>query len=98
MYPGIDVSSYSTVAEEVLVGVKSADKTEAVNQPLFSEILNQSRNYEVVQWSIVSFDMIIGLIGGFIGLVYLILTWFLGGYQEFKFNTALIGEIYSTTE
>ena len=81
-----------------MIGVRSSDLTDAATQPLFAEILNQSRSYDVVQWSVVSFDMVVGLIGGFIGLIYLILTYILGGYQEFKFNTALIGEIYSTTE
>ena len=39
-----------------------------------------------------------GLIGGFIGLIWDTLGYFLGNYESFKFNAALIGEIYSTTE
>ena len=45
-----------------------------------------------------SLDIALGLIGGFVGLIWDLLGFFLGSYNEFKFRTALINEIYSTTE
>ena len=39
----------------------------------------------------------LGLIGGLNGLIWLLIGIFLGDYQSFKFSTALISEIYSTT-
>ena len=39
-----------------------------------------------------------GLIGGFIGLIWDTLGLTLKGYESFKFSTSFIGEIYSTTE
>ena len=36
--------------------------------------------------------------GGFTGLIYQILGYFLSDYESFKFTTALISEIYSTTD
>lgn len=42
-------------------------------------------------------DIILGMIGGFVGLIHLLLTWAIGDYQRFKFTTALISEAYSTT-
>ena len=39
-----------------------------------------------------------GLIGGFIGLIWGTLGLSLRGYESFKFTTAFIGEIYSTTD
>ena len=38
-----------------------------------------------------------GLIGGFIGLIWDTLSLTLKGYESFKFTTSFIGEIYSTT-
>ena len=45
-----------------------------------------------------SFDVLLGLIGGFVGLIWGLLVYTLGGYESFKFSTALISEIYSTTD
>ena len=42
--------------------------------------------------------MVLGLIGGFVGLIWDLLGYTCGGYESFKFSTALISEIYSTTE
>ena len=39
-----------------------------------------------------------GLIGGFIGLIWDTLSLTLKGYESFKFTTSFIGEIYTTTE
>ena len=44
-----------------------------------------------------SIDILLGLIGGFVGLIWDLLGYTLGGYESFKFSTALISEIYSTT-
>ena len=51
-----------------------------------------------MQWTITTFDMILGIIGGFVGLLWDSLGFGLSNYESFKFNTAIIGEIYSTTE
>ena len=37
------------------------------------------------------------MIGGFVGLIWDSLGFVLDDYESFKFNTAIIGEIYSTT-
>ena len=39
-----------------------------------------------------------GLIGGFVGLIFDMLGYTLGDYENFKFTTALISEIYQTTD
>ena len=39
-----------------------------------------------------------GLIGGFVGLIWDALGFWLGNYESFKFNTALISEIYAITD
>jgi hypothetical protein len=60
--------------------------------------LVQSRGYQTAQWSIVSFDLTLGVIGGFTGLIWEMLTYLLGGYESFKFNKSVIEEIYTTTD
>ena len=39
-----------------------------------------------------------GLIGGFIGLIWDTLGLTLRGYESFKFTSSFIGEIYTTTD
>ena len=41
--------------------------------------------------------MALGLIGGLVALIWQLLELTFGDYQSFKFSTALISEIYSTT-
>ena len=65
---------------------------------LFMGNFIQARKYYKTQWTVESFDLVFGLIGGFVGLIWDSLGFFLGNYESFKFNTAIIGEIYSTSE
>ena len=60
--------------------------------------IGQSRLYYHNVWTRTSFDTILGLIGGFVGLIWLFTTWILGGYEQFRFNQEIISEIYSTTD
>ena len=66
--------------------------------PIFTQFLVQDRSYLVTTWSVQSLDIVLGLIGGFVGLIWGLLGYSLGGYESFKFSTALISEIYSTTD
>ena len=67
------------------------------NAPIYSQILVQDRSILQAQWTLDSLDLILGLVGGFIALVWEWLSYILGGYESFKFSTALISEAYSTT-
>ena len=69
------------------------------NKPvkLYTEIFIQERAYEDTKWSILSLDLAFGLIGGLVALIWQIIDLIFGDYQSFKFSTALISEIYSTT-
>ena len=66
--------------------------------PIFSQVLCQDRSYLETTWSVQSLDIVLGLIGGFVGLIWDLLGYSLGGYESFKFNTSLISEIYATTD
>ena len=65
---------------------------------VFTHILLQDRSYYEITWSVNSLDIVLGLIGGFVGLIWDLLGYSLGGYESFKFSTALISEIYTTTD
>lgn len=69
-----------------------------VDSPIYTQVLLQSRSYLSTTWSVQSVDIVLGLIGGFVGLIWDLLGVTMGGYESFKFNTSLISEIYSTTE
>ena len=56
------------------------------NVPVFNLAIGQSRLYYFNIWTRTSFDAILGLIGGFVGLVWLFTTWLVGGYEDFRFN------------
>ena len=65
---------------------------------MFTNTFVQARKFTQTEWTITSFDIVLGLIGGFVGLIWDSLGFLLGNYESFKFNTAIIGEIYSTTD
>ena len=60
-------------------------------------MLYQDREYVQSRWTITSFDIVLAAIGGFMGVVWDSLGITLGGYETFRFNSALIGEIYRTS-
>ena len=60
--------------------------TEATDNVLFTRSFVQSRKYQNTEWTITSFDIVMGLIGGFVGLIWDGLGYWLGNYESFKFN------------
>ena len=48
-------------------------------------------------WQIQSLDAVLGLVGGFVGLIWGTLSFFLGGYETFKLHNSLISAIYPTS-
>ena len=57
---------------------------------MFSNGLLQNKRKIQTEWTITSFDLVLGLIGGFVGLIWDSLGFLLGNYESFKFNTAII--------
>ena len=48
------------------------------------------------EWVIQSLDIVLGLVGGFTGLLWSATAMILGGYETFKFESSLIGALYKT--
>ena len=74
------------------------ESNESGKLPLVQATIYQDRLYNEYMWSVTSVDTLLGLIGGFVGLLWSIITWSLGGYESFRFTQEIISEIYSTTD
>ena len=57
----------------------------------------QSRQYMSSTWSIVSLDLILGLVGGVTSIIWTIFSILIGPYESFKFQASLIGSVYPTS-
>ena len=57
----------------------------------------QSRQQIEVTWSIISLDLILGLVGGFTSIIWSFLGLIITPYEDFRFNNSLIGSIYPTS-
>ena len=92
IFSGQDCSTY-----EVASNLRYATARGTIVNELVDYALYQAREYSESEWGVDSLDILLGVIGGFTGLIWDLLDYLLGGYQSFRFTSSLIGEIYSTT-
>lgn len=64
----------------------------------FQATFNQSIKIVETQWSIDSIDLILGFIGGMAGLIWSILGFVLGSYQNFAFESSMINNFYGVSK
>lgn len=57
----------------------------------------QSTKQTQITWSIVSLDLILGLVGGITSIIWATLGLILAPYEEFRFNLSLAGSVYPTS-
>ena len=57
----------------------------------------QSRRQHDSQFTRNSLDIVLGIVGGFVGLIWGGLSLIVGGYETFKLENSLIGAIYPTS-
>ena len=55
-----------------------------------------SEGYDI-EWAIKSLDIILGLVGGFIGFLWALLSILIESFEVFKLETSLIRMIYPTS-
>ena len=48
-------------------------------------------------WAVESIDIVLGLVGGFSGILWSLLAILFGGYETFKLENSLIGAVYPTS-
>ena len=64
---------------------------------VFKQVLKQSRVVHKQTWAYESLDLVLGLVGGLAGVVWSVLSYLLGDYEQFKYQNSLIGKIYPTS-
>ena len=57
----------------------------------------QSRRQNIQEWSVVSLDLVLGLVGGLSGIIWSVLAMLFGGFESFKLDNSMIGSIYPTS-
>ena len=57
--------------------------SEDISTPIYTQFLLQDRGYYITSWSVSSLDLVLGLIGGFVGLIWDILGFSCSGYESF---------------
>ena len=86
IYGGTDCSTYSTSNDDLLLDYELG----GVDSALWHLALYQNQDYKEVEWTVQSIDVLLGIIGGFTGLLWDILGSSLDRYEAFKFGTSLI--------
>ena len=59
--------------------------------------LEQSRETGTITWTVKSLNMVVGQIGGYVVLIWLIINFLFDGYESFKFTNSVIGRVYACT-
>ena len=57
----------------------------------------QSRETMTITWTVKSLNIVIGQIGGYIALIWIIIRFIFDGYESFKFTNSVIGRVYACT-
>ena len=56
------------------------------------------RNQVSQKWTVKSLNLVLGQIGGYTSLLWMVITFVMSGYEAHKFRTSLIRHIYVATE
>ena len=57
----------------------------------------QGRPTEDVKWTVRSLNIVVGLIGGYVALIWMVARFILDGYENFKFANSMVSQIYACT-
>ena len=48
-------------------------------------------------WTVKTLDIVIGQVGGYTALMWMLIGFIFDGYENFKFTNSLIGHVYACT-
>lgn len=57
----------------------------------------QGRDIETQKWTVRSLNVILGQIGGYTGLLWMVAGFLLSGFENHRFRTSLVSQIYLCT-
>ena len=60
----------------------------------FAIIFSQGRDLVKQKWTVKSINVVLGLIGGYTALLWMMITFVLSGYETHKFRSSLINSIF----
>ena len=64
----------------------------------FSVTFTQGRNQIKQKWTVKSLNIVLGQVGGYTALLWMVITFVMGGYENHKFRNSLISHIYVCTQ
>jgi len=68
------------------------------NNGHFSLTFMQGRDINMISYCVTSFNTIVGRIGGYAALIWMVIGFLMSGYEAHKFQTSLIRNLYHCTE
>ena len=57
----------------------------------------QGRNYAMTKWTVRSLNVVLGQLGGYTALVWMVTTFLISGFEAHRFRASLIRSIYLCT-
>ena len=63
----------------------------------FTYSYQQARQIFKITWSVKSLNVVIGQIGGYTALLWMLVKFLFNDYENFKFSNSLIGQVYTST-
>ena len=57
----------------------------------------QGRNYSMTKWTVRSLNLVLGQLGGYTSLIWMVTTFLMSGFENHRFRTSLVSQIYLCT-
>ena len=94
----ISLVDFSTEFTNYSVERTSSRRIESYDlNPTYDVLWVQATEQYQETWAVESIDIVLGLVGGFSGILWSLLAMVFGGYETFKLENSLIGSIYPTS-
>ena len=68
-----------------------------MDNDLFIFTYNQSQDVAIVSFTVKALNVVMGQIGGYTAIIWLIINTIFNNYESFKFTNSLIGRVYQCT-
>ena len=65
-----------------------------MDNDLFIFTYNQSQDVAIVSFTVKALNVVMGQIGGYTAIIWLIINTIFNNYESFKFTNSLIGRVY----
>lgn len=87
----------NTGTEYTIYQPSQADIYYNIGSRAFAYQVVQARDYVTGYWWVKAFNAVIGQIGGYSALLWMVINFLFSEYESFKFTNSLIGKVYACT-